>query len=265
MLKIRSLFFVLFIAFSAACSNAQVAPAVQNNDLSEQEIAEGLVWKKLTYTDLFRAKQSVNLLFVDLTKRFAKPLLFPGCAQVSKSAPKQNAIAAINGTLYRSDCTAVNLLKIDGKLTSKNTIRKNGSIALLFDKAGLPEMRITSAQEDPKLAIHAIGGFPQLIRDAKIQIDPVEKTSFYVDRHPRTAIGLVGTSQIVIMTVDGRSSHSAGFTMQELATYMQSLGVDSAMNLDGGVSTVMWIHDKGVVNKPSSATERFVANGFAIF
>ena len=80
-------------------------------------------------------------------------------------------------------------------------------------------------------------------------------------RAPRTAIGWDATgSELTLVAVDGRSSSSAGMTIDELAVLMASLGVHGAMNLDGGGSTTMWTSAGGVVNDPSDGSERTVGN-----
>jgi exopolysaccharide biosynthesis protein len=93
-------------------------------------------------------------------------------------------------------------------------------------------------------------------------------------RHPRTAIGVRPTGEVLLVTVDGRSAAGAGVTLAELARLLIVLGCDRAMNLDGGGSTTMWIArqpDDGVVSYPSDdgngdhRGERRVANALCVF
>ena len=85
-------------------------------------------------------------------------------------------------------------------------------------------------------------------------------------RAPRTAIGVRGDGTVVLAVVDGRADlrHSVGVTLAELAQVMLNLGCTSAMNMDGGGSSVMFVQDErakplrlrddlreGVVNLPS--------------
>jgi exopolysaccharide biosynthesis protein len=57
---------------------------------------------------------------------------------------------------------------------------------------------------------------------------------------------------VLFVTVDGRFPGLAvGMSSELLAKYMKILGAYSALNLDGGGSTTMWIKDKGVVNHTS--------------
>jgi hypothetical protein len=55
-------------------------------------------------------------------------------------------------------------------------------------------------------------------------------------RYPRAALGLArGT--LLAVACDGRADDDAGLTMRELAEAMAALGVETALNLDGGGST----------------------------
>jgi hypothetical protein len=85
-------------------------------------------------------------------------------------------------------------------------------------------------------------------------------------RAPRTAIGVTAAGDVLLVVVDGRADlpHSVGATLAELAQLMLNLGCTDAMNMDGGGSSVMFVHDvavhehkmrdhlrDGVVNLPS--------------
>ena len=76
-------------------------------------------------------------------------------------------------------------------------------------------------------------------------------------RHPRTSIGTNKKGEILwLVVVDGRQKgYSEGMNMHELATVMKDLGCWSAMNMDGGGSSVMGLIDKGgkmkIMNSPS--------------
>lgn len=85
-------------------------------------------------------------------------------------------------------------------------------------------------------------------------------------RAPRTVLGVRADGTIVLVVIDGRADlpHSVGATLAEEAQLMINLGCESAMNLDGGGSSVMFVNDSqvrglklrpdladGVVNLPS--------------
>ena len=69
-------------------------------------------------------------------------------------------------------------------------------------------------------------------------------------RHPRTAAGLDAAGRtLTLVVIDGRQpGHSVGVTLPELADLLLARGVDDAINLDGGGSSVM-------VLGPALATE----------
>lgn len=89
------------------------------------------------------------------------------------------------------------------------------------------------------------------------------------DIAPRTSVGKFNPSQVVFIVIDGRrSTHSQGVTMQELGVIYEAIGVNTAVNLDGGGSTTLFVKGENdqliLKNKPSDNTERSVANAWTI-
>lgn len=83
-------------------------------------------------------------------------------------------------------------------------------------------------------------------------------------RHPRTAVGVTGDGQMLLVTVDGRQPGvSVGVTFEELSFLMLELGAVEAMGLDGGGSTTAWVNGQ-VVNQVSDGSQRVVANGIIV-
>ena len=110
---------------------------------------------------------------------------------------------------------------------------------------------------------------PQLIKAGKVAItDKQEKMSdgFGTDLHPRTAIAKLDSGKLLLLTVDGRQPGiSMGMSLYTLADVLLELGAVEAINLDGGGSTTMVIHNK-IVNKPSDQTgERPVSDAILVF
>ena len=90
-------------------------------------------------------------------------------------------------------------------------------------------------------------------------------------RHPRTAAGLDATgTKLILLVVDGRKPGVAvGMSYDELAAEMLRLGCRQAVNLDGGGSSVMAIHDPAtnkfhILNAPTDGHERPVADVLGI-
>jgi Phosphodiester glycosidase len=114
----------------------------------------------------------------------------------------------------------------------------------------------------------AISGGYVLLRDGRTQEIQVPKSDAYKyrsvgERHPRAAIG-ASRGHLFLVVVDGRQPElSAGMTLAELGNYMQKLGCELALSLDGGASATFWYQGK-VLNSPSSGADRPIANGIAV-
>ena len=69
--------------------------------------------------------------------------------------------------------------------------------------------------------------------------------------NPRTALGYFEPGHYCFVVVDGRQETSAGMTLEDLSTLMESLGCVRAYNLDGGNTSVMVDAYGETVNNPS--------------
>jgi hypothetical protein len=109
---------------------------------------------------------------------------------------------------------------------------------------------------------HAIQGGPLLVRDGKIDI-PYEwegfTHAFFRVRTARSAIGITRSGKILFVAVDGRGRQSTGMNLRELAGLMQSLGAETAMNLDGGGSSTLVVGGRVVSALPPGG-ERTVSS-----
>ncbi|HOK52836.1 MAG TPA: phosphodiester glycosidase family protein [Armatimonadota bacterium] len=135
------------------------------------------------------------------------------------------------------------------------------------DKLTLRFNITTAFNSDWSSVMEAVGGGPWLVRNGQVFIDATDEgfdSSFTRGRHPRTAIGVNSSGEILLVAVDGRQSISRGMSLEEMAGLMKSLGAVNAINLDGGGSTALSI--KGVVsNSPSEGIERPVANALLVY
>lgn len=115
---------------------------------------------------------------------------------------------------------------------------------------------------------HVLAGGPRLLEAGSPKISS-EAERFQADvvrgRAPRTAVGVTPTGELLLVTVDGRDSkHSIGLTLTELASLMQELGAQDALNLDGGGSTTAYLEGL-TLNRPSDGSERPVSNALLIW
>ena len=111
----------------------------------------------------------------------------------------------------------------------------------------------------------AVGGGAILVRDGVVQTEFSHNIS---GTNPRTAIGLDETGKkVTLVVLDGRRADAKGMTQTELAELMVELGCYSALNFDGGGSSVMVTKEMGeqkVVNTPSDGSLRKVSNSIGI-
>lgn len=83
--------------------------------------------------------------------------------------------------------------------------------------------------------------------------------------HPRTFMGInKEKTKIYSVVIDGRSSISAGITLDDQGYVLKALGAWEGVNLDGGGSSVMYINEE-IKNHTSDGTERYVGNGVIFF
>ena len=125
-----------------------------------------------------------------------------------------------NGVLYRETrAQDVCVLMSDGRL-------------LTLDDS---ELDLEALKEAGPWQLWSFG--PELLEDGKAK---EEFNSTVTRKNPRSAIGYVEPGHYFLVQVDGRGAYgSKGMTMQELAGLFESLGCESAYNLDGGASAGM--------------------------
>jgi hypothetical protein len=106
-----------------------------------------------------------------------------------------------------------------------------------------------------------VNGGPELVRDGQVHVTaaadgfvhPGNPSFFYGfvhKRNPRTFGGVDSEGRIALITSDGRDTDALGLSIAETAAVAQALGLEDALNLDGGGSTTMVV-DGQVVNDPS--------------
>ncbi len=121
---------------------------------------------------------------------------------------------------------------------------------------------ITFTASDPEWnnVKEAIGGGQLLLKDGILVPDSTTETA------PRTAVGVTGDGKLIAAEIDGRlTGHSAGATVTETAEFMQSLGCESALMLDGGGSSTVYLRLPGetagkIINEVSDGSPRANAN-----
>lgn len=110
--------------------------------------------------------------------------------------------------------------------------------------------------------VETIGGNPTLLENGVITAENCTD-SYFCHRNPRTGIGVNANGKILLVTVDGRRKRSIGMKPVGFAKLFRWLGATSALNLDGGGSTTMWVKGS-LVNYPSGGSERPVGSSVLV-
>jgi exopolysaccharide biosynthesis protein len=106
-----------------------------------------------------------------------------------------------------------------------------------------------------------LGGHPILLRGgAAVPIDPAD--TYLVRRYARTVLGWTSSGETVLMTVSGRDGVS-GATAGQLVRLLRSLGVVTAIDLDGGQSASLFSQGRALVSS-YHGTERPVSTSLLV-
>ena len=171
-------------------------------------------------------------------------------AKTSSIAEAHNAVLAINGDYYG--------VKESGYVIRNGIIYRdisNGSDVLCIYADGTMEVvsdRDYTADELVSMGVWQAFTFgPALVENSSVTVGVNDEVGKAKASNPRTAIGIIDTNHFLFVVSDGRTTESEGLSLYELATFMQSLGVKTAYNLDGGGSSTMYFNGS-VVNNPTS-------------
>ncbi len=170
--------------------------------------------------------------------------------KTSTIAQANNAILAVNGDYYG--------VQESGYVIRNGVIYRdtaNGSDVLCIYADGSMEVVNDSdytADELVSMGVwQALCFGPGLIEDGTVTVDADDEVGRAKASNPRTAIGMIDENHYVFVVSDGRTDESEGLSLQQLAIFMQGLGVKTAYNLDGGGSSTMYFNGE-VVNNPTS-------------
>ncbi len=169
----------------------------------------------------------------------------------SVMAEDNNAILAVNGDYYGFRDTG--FVMRNGYLYRDTARQEGDDDALVICGDGHMEVISENDAQIQGLLQDAVQIFsfgPGLIRDGEILVTQSSEVGKAMQSNPRTAVGEIEPLHYVLLVSDGRTEESEGLSLWELAEFMKGLGCDTAYNLDGGGSSVMWFMGS-VVNHPT--------------
>lgn len=172
-------------------------------------------------------------------------------AATSDIAEENDAVLAINGDFYgaRNAGYVIRngvLYRDTGAGNEDLVIYADGSMEIINED----DVSAEELLENGAWQVFSFG--PALITDGTVSVSEGEEVGQAMASNPRTAIGILGEGHYVMVVSDGRSEESEGLTLYELAQFMDSLGVETAYNLDGGGSSTM-VFNGELINHPTTS------------
>jgi exopolysaccharide biosynthesis protein len=186
---------------------------------------------------------------------------------VSDFAKRTKAVVAINADFFNKEMKPLGLaIGPCGVWEGTKDNDRAGLIAVGAGRGAIYPPKEPIAEPEEWVSA-GVSGWPMLVAGctALTATELPGSDAFTRSPHPRTAAGLSedGTT-LYLVVADGRREGVPGLTLAKLARFMKDeLGVCSAINLDGGGSSAMWVSD-AIVNKPSDKSERRVADHLAV-
>ena len=169
----------------------------------------------------------------------------------SDMAEDNNAILAINGDYYGAQEKGYVLR--NGVLYRSTAAKNQEDLVIYADGSFqiINESEVTAEELLADGAVQILSFGPALVTDGEIAVSTTEEVGQAKSSNPRTAIGVIDDLHYIFVVSDGRTDESEGLSLYELASFMESLGAETAYNLDGGGSSTM-VFNGTLINNPTS-------------
>ena len=169
----------------------------------------------------------------------------------SDMAEDNNAILAINGDYYGAQEKGYVLR--NGVLYRSTAAKNQEDLVIYADGSFqiINESEVTAEELLADGAVQILSFGPALVTDGEISVTTDEEVGQAKSSNPRTAIGVIDELHYIFVVSDGRTDESEGLSLYELASFMESLGAETAYNLDGGGSSTM-VFNGTLINNPTS-------------
>lgn len=171
--------------------------------------------------------------------------------KTSDIAESVNAILAINGDFYGAQESGY---VIRNGVIYRSTAKSGNEDLVIYADGSfeiINEDDVTAEELLAKGAQNVLAFGPALVEDGKVSVTENEEVGKAMASNPRTAIGIIDENHYVFVVADGRTSQNEGLSLYELAEFMESLGVQTAYNLDGGGSSTMYFNGQ-IINQPTT-------------
>lgn len=254
---------LLLVIFTIKAQTKEDSLTVTNINWQTTHIEDGIIHKRALFSSLYGGPQYINLIEVDLKKKYRLDFIMTNPLQItSETALQNNAIVAINGSYYDETTGEPTCYFRTGNLvkdTTRNTelYRVTGAIHINKNKVSLiPWDKQTEKVYNNKKGIVLASGPLLINKNKNCDFSKQPNQKFYLNKHPRSAIALTNNNKLILITVDGRQpQHAIGVSIPELTHLLSLLNSEYALNLDGGRSTTLWSSKEsgnGVLNSPAA-------------
>ena len=243
--------------------------------------------KTIRYEQRTLAQSEVHILLIPSESRFlVTPALSPHLNTVEEFAQKHRAIAQgevpkaiaiINGGFFDpNNQKTTSVVVLQGKLVADprqnerliNNPNLKPYLAKILNRSEFRRYLCGQAirydivlrNAPPPTGcqlINALGGGPQLLPELTLEqegfVDSANSRDALGSTQPnaRTAVGITGDGSIVLVMVaqKPKAPKNSGISLPALADFLKSLGVQKAMNLDGGSSSSLYYNGKSFYGK----------------
>ena len=161
------------------------------------------------------------------------------------------AILAVNGDFYGAQQSG---FVIRGGVLYRSTAKKGAEDLVIYSDGSfgiIREAEITAQELLERGARDVLSFGPALVENGELSVSVNDEVGRAKASNPRTAIAVIDELHVLFVVSDGRTKESEGLSLYELAAFLQSKGVQTAYNLDGGGSSTMVFNGR-VVNNPTS-------------
>ena len=242
-------------------STQTAEPVTTDTTYSDENITVTLTTYRLLETTVYVA--DVQLSSADYLKTaFAENSYGRNItAKTSATASSVNAILAVNGDYYGAQRSGY---VIRNGVLYRNTSGGGEDLVIYADGSFgiINEDDVTAEELLASGARNVLSFGPALVENGSVAVSENDEVGRAMASNPRTAIGVIGELHYVFVVADGRTSDSDGLSLYELAAFMESLGAETAYNLDGGGSSSM-VFLGNIINNPANgrkSNERSVSD-----
>jgi len=293
-MRVRTLFLSILLSLVGVSSWGQTpedSVAIVESRWESRTVEHGVIAAQSRFEKLYGEPQDVFVIEITQKKHAFEVLDHHGRAFTSFNASARGASAAINGTFFdmgkseRSVCFVAHKGKVVEYTHKSMGQLSNGAVIMDGEKVEIVPWNV---KDERNLYPDSIATVALADKDVMVcgplMIQNGKELKFYSEshvlgRHPRSAIA-VRDGSVFFVVVDGRSKRSKGVTIPEFAHLLRVMGMEEALNLDGGGSSVLWARPKvqyytdgtpvcpctGIMNEPSDGggKERAVSNSIIV-